>query len=187
MRIGHSYDLHRLATGHPLFLGGIEIEHELGLVGHSDADVLLHVITEALIGAMGLGDIGDHFPDTDPSLKGVDSKVLLAQIVELLAENQYEIINLDTTIHAQKPKLGPHKQTMKIRIAELLRIDVSQVNVKATTGEKIGIIGREEGIAAEAVVLIKKKWGKNENSKCNWRGLGRLWSSLEFSKQWNNR
>lgn len=157
IKIGHSKDVHRLAKGETLFLGGIQIEHEMGLVGHSDADVLLHAITEAIIGAMGMGDIGHFFPDTDPKFKGVDSKVLLAHVIEVMNQNGYQIGNIDSTIFAERPKIGPHIESMKATISTVCNIDTDDVNVKATRGEKMGFVGREEGMGAEAVVLLIKE------------------------------
>jgi len=154
MRIGHSKDVHQLVEGRPLILGGVHIEHEKGLLGHSDADVLCHAVTEAIIGAMGLGDIGKHFPDTDPKYKGVDSRVLLRATYELMVANGYKLGNLDATIFAERPKMAPHIQQMRDNIASDLKAVVSQVNIKATRGEKMGFIGREEGMGAEAIVLL---------------------------------
>lgn len=157
IRIGHSKDVHRLASGETLFLGGVQLEHELGLVGHSDADVLLHAITESIIGAMGLGDIGHFFPDTDPKFKGADSKLLLAHVIEVMKSEGYQIINIDSTIFAERPKIYPHIAKMREVIADVCEIEVSDINIKATRGEKMGFIGREEGMGAEAVVLICKE------------------------------
>lgn len=157
IRIGHSKDVHRLAPGETLFLGGVQIDHELGLVGHSDADVLLHAITEAIIGAMGLGDIGHFFPDTDPQYKNADSKMLLAHVIEVMGENGYQIINIDSTIFAERPKIYPHITNMRSVIAAICGIESSDINIKATRGEKLGFIGREEGMGAEAVVLLSKE------------------------------
>lgn len=156
-RIGHSKDVHRLASGESLILGGVEFEHHLGLVGHSDADVLLHAITEAIIGAMALGDLGHFFPDTDINLAGVDSKRLLAEIIKTMEANGYQIENIDSTIFAERPKIGPHVMEMRKIIADVCKIDISDINVKATRGEKMGFVGREEGMGAEAVVLLSKE------------------------------
>jgi len=156
MRIGSSIDIHRLEEGLDLYLGGVKIEHTKGLVGHSDADCLLHAVSEALIGAMGLGDLGMHFPDTDPDLKGIDSKVILSKVGALLVKNDYTISNIDSLVLCEKPKLAPHKEQMKENIANILQISKNQVNVKATRGEKLGFIGAEEGIVAQATVLIYK-------------------------------
>ena len=154
MRIGQSKDIHRLVSGRKLILGGIEIPYEKGLLGHSDADVLLHAIIESIIGAMGEGDIGKHFPDTDEKYRGISSMVLLAEVKALLAENFYSIGNVDVTVIAQKPKISPFIDEMRENIAEVLDIEKSRVNVKGTTTEKLGFAGREEGIAAEAVCSI---------------------------------
>ncbi len=157
MRIGIGYDVHRLEKGYKLIIGGVLIPHEKGLVGHSDADVLIHAIIDALLGAMGLGDIGIHFPDTSAAYKGIDSKVLLGKVVEIMISNSYEIVNLDTIIMAQKPKLLSYKEAMKSVLCQILGIESDQLNIKATTTEKLGFVGREEGIAAEAVVLLTKR------------------------------
>lgn len=157
IRIGQGYDVHQLAEGRPFILGGIEIEHDRGLLGHSDADVLLHTITDAALGAIGGGDIGKHFPDTDPEFKDADSKKLLTHIWEYVKEQGYELGNVDCTVIAQKPKLAPYIERMRESIAELLEADISQVNVKATTSEHLGFTGREEGIAALAVILLNQR------------------------------
>ncbi|WP_243650671.1 2-C-methyl-D-erythritol 2,4-cyclodiphosphate synthase [Anaerospora hongkongensis] len=154
MRIGTGYDVHRLTEGRKLILGGVEIAHSHGLAGHSDADVLLHAIKDALLGAAALGDIGRHFPDTDPQYKGVSSVLLLARVRELLAEKGYVVNNVDATIIAEKPKLAPFIPQMNSIIAETLQISLEQVNVKATTTETLGFTGRCEGIAAQAAVTI---------------------------------
>lgn len=157
IRIGQGYDVHQLAEGRPFILGGIEIEHDRGLLGHSDADVLLHTITDAALGAIGGGDIGKHFPDTDPEFKNADSRKLLTHIWAYLKEQGYELGNVDCTVIAQKPKLAPYIEQMRESIATLLEADISQVNVKATTSEHLGFVGREEGIAALAVILLTKR------------------------------
>lgn len=157
IRIGQGYDVHQLAEGRPFILGGVEIEHDRGLLGHSDADVLLHTITDAALGAIGGGDIGKHFPDTDPEFKDADSKKLLTHIWEYVKEQGYELGNVDCTVIAQKPKLAPYIEQMRASIAELLEADISQVNVKATTSEHLGFTGREEGIAALAVILLHQR------------------------------
>ena len=157
MRIGQSTDIHRLVKGRDLILGGIKIPYELGLDGHSDADVLLHAIIEALIGAMGLGDIGTHFPDTDDVYLGISSIKLLEKTREMLEENDYEICNIDSLILIQQPKMKPYIPQMRKNIAETLGIEENMVNVKATTGEKLGFVGNGEGVVAEAVVLIERK------------------------------
>jgi 2-C-methyl-D-erythritol 2,4-cyclodiphosphate synthase len=156
IRIGHGYDVHRLVEGRKLIIGGVEIPHETGLLGHSDADVLLHAVCDALLGAAALGDIGKHFPDNDPSYKGIDSMVLLRHCVALLSQQGYTVGNVDATVIAQRPKLAGFIPTMKSNIASCLGVEEGFVNVKATTEEKLGFSGREEGIAAHAVVLITK-------------------------------
>lgn len=156
-RIGQGFDVHQLIEGRPLILGGITIPYEKGLLGHSDADVLLHTVTDAVLGAIGEGDIGRHFPDTDPEFKDADSAKLLEHIWSLVENRGYELVNADCTIIAQKPKMAPYIEQMKNRIAELLKATPDQVNVKATTTEKLGFTGRGEGIASQAVVLLKKK------------------------------
>ena len=155
MRIGTGYDVHALAEGRPLVLGGVTIAHPRGLAGHSDADVLLHAISDALLGALALGDIGAHFPDTDARWKGADSRVLLRHVASLVGARGYEIANVDATIVAQAPKLAPHVATMRANIAADLRCAVEDVSVKATTTERLGFAGREEGIAAQAVALLR--------------------------------
>lgn len=155
-RIGQGFDVHQLTEGRPLIIGGITIPYERGLLGHSDADVLLHTIADACLGAIGAGDIGKHFPDTDPTFKDADSAKLLEHVYEMVRKAGYELLNADCTIIAQKPKMAPYIEQMKQRIAELLQSEVAQINVKATTTEKLGFTGREEGIAAQAVVLLKK-------------------------------
>lgn len=154
MRIGHGYDVHRLVEGRKLIIGGVDIPWEKGLLGHSDADVLLHAIADGILGAIGEGDIGRHFPDTDPAFKGADSLKLLAHVAGLAAERGYRLGNLDATIIAQMPKMAPHIQAMRENIATVLNADVTQVNVKATTEEGLGFSGAGEGIAAHAVVLM---------------------------------
>jgi len=157
MRIGQGFDVHEFAEDRPLIIGGIEIPYERGLIGHSDADVLLHTITDAALGAIGEGDIGRHFPDTDPDFKDADSAKLLEHIWKLVDARGYKLGNIDCTIIAQKPKMAPYIETIRTRIAELLQADVSQVNVKATTTERLGFTGREEGIASMATILLLKK------------------------------
>jgi 2-C-methyl-D-erythritol 2,4-cyclodiphosphate synthase len=154
IRIGMGTDVHAFAPGRDLVLGGVKIEHDQGLAGHSDADVLIHAVCDALLGAAGLGDIGDLFPDTDPKYKGIDSRILLATCARNLAKTGYRIMNIDCTVFAQVPKLGNRKQEMAASMAEALEISPGCVNVKATTTEHLGFIGRKEGIAAQAVVLI---------------------------------
>lgn len=153
-RIGQGYDCHALVPGRKLIIGGVAIPHATGLLGHSDADVLLHAITDAILGAAGLGDIGRHFPDTDPQFSGADSRILLREAMHRIAEAGYKIGNIDATIIAQAPKMAPHIPAMTANIASDLDIYTSQVNIKAKTNEKLGFLGREEGIAAEAVALI---------------------------------
>jgi 2-C-methyl-D-erythritol 2,4-cyclodiphosphate synthase len=157
LRIGQGFDVHQLVEGRPLIIGGITIPYEKGLLGHSDADVLLHTIADACLGAIGEGDIGKHFPDTDPEFKDADSGKLLQHVYELVKEKGYQLVNLDCTIIAQKPKMAPYIDLMKERIATLLEGEVDQINVKATTSEKLGFTGRGEGIAAQAVILLQKQ------------------------------
>ena len=156
MRIGHGYDVHRLVEGRDLILGGVKIDFELGLLGHSDADVLLHAVSDALLGAAGLGDIGRHFPDTEPKYKGADSRVLLRHVVKLVNENGYRISNVDVTMIAQKPKLKDHIPQMVKNIAADLQIPENRVNVKATTEEKLGFTGHLEGLRCHAVCLLEE-------------------------------
>lgn len=157
MRIGHGYDVHRLVVGRKLIVGGVDIPYEKGLLGHSDADVLLHAISDAILGSLGEGDIGRHFPDTDPAFKGADSMKLLAHVMALAAGQGYELGNLDATIIAQRPRMAPHIPAMRENIARVLNGTVGQVNVKATTEEGLGFTGSEEGISAHAVVLMLKR------------------------------
>ena len=157
MRIGQGYDVHRLTEGRPLILGGVEIPCEMGLLGHSDADVLLHAVMDALLGAAAMGDIGQHFPDTDEAYRGISSLALLSKVGELLQENGFLIENIDSTIIAQWPKLAPYRRQMEENIARTLGIETDQVNVKATTEEKLGFTGDGSGIAAHAVALITEK------------------------------
>ena len=154
MRIGTGYDVHRLQEGLPLWIGGVLVPHTHGLVGHSDADVLLHAICDALLGAAALGDIGKHFPDTDPQYKGIASTKLLAHVGSLLRKQGYTVGNIDATVAAQRPKLAPYIDQMRQTIADTLGIEVGQVSVKATTTERLGFEGREEGISAQAVVIL---------------------------------
>ncbi|GEN83515.1 2-C-methyl-D-erythritol 2,4-cyclodiphosphate synthase [Sporosarcina luteola] len=156
IRIGQGFDVHQFEEGRPLIIGGITIPHEKGLTGHSDADVLLHTVTDAALGAIGEGDIGRHFPDTDEAFKDADSAILLQKVWEIVESKGYRLGNVDCTIMAQRPKMAPHIETIRARIAELLKADVSQVNVKATTTEKLGFVGREEGIASMATILLLK-------------------------------
>ena len=156
-RIGHGYDVHKLVAGRKLILGGVEIPHETGLLGHSDADVVLHALMDALLGAAALGDIGKHFPDTDDAYKGISSLELLGRVKELLEKDGYTLANADMTILAQAPKLAPHIPAMRSNIAKTLGVPEGCINVKATTEEHLGFTGRKEGIAAHAVVLLKGK------------------------------
>lgn len=155
-RIGQGFDVHQFAEGRPLIIGGVTIPYEKGLAGHSDADVLLHAISDACLGAIGEGDIGKHFPDTDPKFKGADSAKLMEHVWQLVKSKGYELVNADCTIIAQKPKMAPYIEQMCTRIAELLEAAPEQINVKATTTERLGFTGRGEGIASQAVVLLKK-------------------------------
>lgn len=156
IRIGKGFDVHQFAENRKLIIGGIEIPHDLGLLGHSDADVLLHALADAILGALGKGDIGKWFPDTDISIKGIDSKEILKKVFEQAKKDGYVIGNADMTIIAQKPKMAPHLVKMQEIIANILECDQNQINIKATTTEKLGFVGREEGIAAEAIVLLTK-------------------------------
>lgn len=155
MRIGHGYDVHKLIEGRRLIVGGVEIPHTMGLLGHSDADVLLHAISDALLGACAMGDIGKLFPDTDDRWEGADSLVLLREVVKKINENGFYIENIDSTLIAQKPKMSPYIEQMRANIADACGVDISAVSVKATTEEKLGFTGREEGVSAHAVALIK--------------------------------
>ena len=155
MRIGTGYDVHALGEGLPLWIGGVQIPHSHGLIGHSDADVLLHAICDALLGAAALGDIGKHFPDTDPQYKGISSLKLLAHVGHLLQEHGYRVGNIDSTVVAQRPKMAPHIEAMRHNIANTLDIALNQVSVKATTTEHLGFEGRMEGISAQAVALLE--------------------------------
>jgi 2-C-methyl-D-erythritol 2,4-cyclodiphosphate synthase len=154
IRVGQGFDVHAFAEGRKCIIGGVEIPHTQGLLGHSDADVLLHAISDAILGALGEGDIGKHFPDTDPEFEGADSFILLQKVWELAKRKGYRLGNLDSTIIAQRPKMAPHIPAMRQRIAMALEAEETQINVKATTTEKLGFTGREEGIAAEAIVLL---------------------------------
>lgn len=154
LRVGQGFDVHALVQGRPLIIGGVTIPHTHGLQGHSDADVLLHAITDAMLGGAGLGDIGRHFPDTDPAYKGADSRVLLRAAMGKVTQAGWKIVNIDATIHAQTPKMGPHVAAMAVNIAEDLAIKPQDVNIKAKTNEGLGYLGRKEGIAATVVVLL---------------------------------
>ncbi|EGK09703.1 2-C-methyl-D-erythritol 2,4-cyclodiphosphate synthase [Kroppenstedtia eburnea] len=157
IRVGQGFDVHQFAQDRPLILGGVNIPYSKGLVGHSDADVLLHTITDAVLGALGKGDIGTHFPDTDPRYEGADSAELLRQVWRMAVEAGYVLGNLDATVIAQKPKMAPHIPAIRERVAQLLQADLSDINIKATTTERLGFTGREEGIASMAVVCLVKK------------------------------
>ena len=156
IRIGNGYDIHKLVSDRPLILGGVEISHSLGLLGHSDADVLTHAIMDALLGALGMGDIGHYFPPNDPKWKGANSMMLMEQVIEIVRSGGWEIGNIDSTVVAEQPKLKPHLKKMRLTLAEILKIEAERVSVKATTNEKLGPVGREEGICAYAVVLLVK-------------------------------
>ena len=154
MRIGHGYDAHRLVEGRPLILGGVTIPFEKGLEGHSDADAVIHALCDAMLGAMALGDIGSHFPDTNPDLKNVDSRILLRQVVDLIKKNNFEFVNADITIIAQAPKMARHISDMKKNLSADINTNVTNINIKASTTERMGFVGRGEGIEAHAVVLL---------------------------------
>ena len=156
-RIGMGYDVHQLVEGRDLWLGGIKIEHTHGLLGHSDADVLIHAVCDALLGAANMRDIGYHFPDTTEETDGIDSKILLAKTIELIKTKGYTLGNIDCTVCAEQPKLNPHIEDMKLCMAKVMQADIDQISIKATTTEKLGFTGRKEGISAYAVALIEKK------------------------------
>lgn len=158
IRIGNGYDVHKLVEGRKMILGGVKIPYHLGLLGHSDADVLVHAIMDALLGALALGDIGKHFPDTDEKYKGIDSMKLLRNVQELIEKQGYKVVNVDSIVAAEKPKLKPFIDDMRKNLANALKTDVSCVSVKATTEEKLGFTGREEGIKSYAVVLLEKTY-----------------------------
>ena len=155
-RIGSGVDFHQLAVGRPLWIGGVQIPHEKGSVGHSDADVLLHAICDALLGALCLGDIGKHFPDTQSAYKDIDSKILLARTYELIRERGYHVVNIDSTLCLERPKIAPHISAMQTAIATILHIGIGDISIKATTTEKMGFAGREEGLVAYATALLEK-------------------------------
>jgi len=155
IRIGYGYDVHPLERGRPFWLGGIKIPHTHGAVGHSDADVLIHAIADALLGAANLGDIGYHFPNTDPQYKNIDSKILLEKTIQLVRNKKYEIVNIDSTLCLEEPKINPHIPAMKQALASVLKISEELISIKATTSEKMGFVGRQEGVVAQAVVLIQ--------------------------------
>ena len=156
LRIGNGYDVHKLVEGRTLILGGVEIPHTKGVLGHSDGDVLIHAIMDAMLGALALGDIGQHFPDTDMKYENIDSTILLTRVKELIAERGYRVINLDSIIVLQKPKVKPYIEAMRKRVAEILEIDIEQGSVKATTEEKLGFTGDESGVKSYCVVLLEK-------------------------------
>lgn len=163
MRVGMGYDVHRLVEGRDLIIGGVNIPHEQGLLGHSDADVLLHAIMDSLLGAAALGDIGKHFPDTDDKYKGISSLTLLSHVGELIEQEMLYIENIDATIIAQRPKMLPHIEQMRQNVAKVLKIELNQINIKATTEERLGFTGREEGIAAQSICLLEQV---NMGSSC---------------------
>lgn len=156
LRIGNGYDVHKLVEGRKLILGGVEIPHTKGVLGHSDGDVLIHAIMDAMLGALALGDIGQHFPDTDMKYENIDSTILLTRVKELIAERGYRVINLDSIIVLQKPKVKPYIEAMRKRVVEVLEIDIDQVSIKATTEEKLGFTGDESGVKSYCVVLLEK-------------------------------
>ena len=156
IRVGYGYDVHRLAEKRDFWMGGVKIDHSLGLLGHSDADVLIHAICDAVLGAANMRDIGFHFPDTDPKYKGADSKVLLQRTIELIASKGFRVGNIDCTVCAERPKLNPHVEAMRQCLASLIQVDEDAISIKATTSERMGFVGREEGIAAYCVALIEK-------------------------------
>ena len=156
IRVGFGFDVHQLLTGHPFWLGGIQLNHTKGAVGHSDADVMIHAICDALLGAAGMRDIGFHFPNTSSEFKNIDSKILLAQVVDLLKKENYSIGNIDCTLVLENPKINPHIDKMKQTLAPILNIETTDISIKATTNETMGYVGREEGVCAYAVVLIQK-------------------------------
>ena len=155
-RIGFGYDVHQMVEGRELWLGGVKIEHSKGALGHSDADVILHALCDAILGAMNVGDIGKHFPDTDKQFKNIDSKILLKGVYEIMQKNNYQIGNVDCTLTLEKPKIAPHISAMQTAIASILNTSIENISIKATTSEKLGFVGREEGVAAYAVVLVEK-------------------------------
>lgn len=155
-RVGNGYDVHQLAEGLPLVLGGVKIPHTKGCVAHSDGDVLIHAICDAILGALALGDIGQHFPDTSDEFSGIDSRILLSRVAEMIRSRGWDIVNIDGTLLAQKPKIAPYVPQMRQALADVLGLPVDAVSVKATTTERLGFVGREEGVAAEAVCLLKR-------------------------------
>ena len=159
IRVGMGYDVHRLVEGRDLWLGGIKLDHSMGLLGHSDADVLIHAICDAILGAANMRDIGYHFPDTSEATLNMDSKVILKKVIELIASKGYQVVNIDATVCAERPKLNPHIPAMQQCLSEVMGIDVEQISIKATTTERLGFTGREEGISAYAVCLLEKMKG----------------------------
>ena len=157
MRIGQATDIHRLVENRPLILGGVKIEFEKGLLGHSDADVLTHAVAESIIGALGQGDLGTHFPDTDPAYEGISSLILLERVYEMMDEMGYRVGNIDATVMIERPKLAPYKKQMEINLAEVLHCEPNRINVKATRGEGLGFVGRQEGVQAFSVCLLEEK------------------------------
>ena len=155
-RVGNGYDVHQLAEGLPLVLGGVKIPHTKGCVAHSDGDVLIHALCDALLGALALGDIGQHFPDTSDAYKGIDSTLLLARVAAMVRDRGWDVVNVDVTLLAQKPKIAPYVPQMRARLAEVLGLDAGAVSVKATTTERLGFVGREEGVAAQATCLLRR-------------------------------
>ncbi len=155
-RIGSGIDFHKLAAGRELWIGGVKVPHDKGALGHSDADVLLHAICDALLGAFGLGDIGKHFPDTDPAFKNIDSKILLQKTWEIVSANGYRVVNIDSTVCLQEPKISPYVSQMRKVIAKILTVSENEISIKATTTEELGFVGREEGLTAYAIVLLEK-------------------------------
>lgn len=156
IRVGQGFDVHAFASNRPLILGGISIPHTFGLAGHSDADVLIHAIIDAILGAAGMGDIGEHFPDDDPSYAGADSCALLAHVVNMITDANYQLVNIDACVIAEQPRLAPYKKAMRERLAYVMGLTPADVNIKATTTEKLGFTGRKEGIAAQAIALIQR-------------------------------
>ena len=157
LRIGQAMDVHRFETGRKLILGGIEIPYEKGLLGHSDADVLLHAITEAILGALGLGDLGEHFPDNDQKYKDIDSSILLKEVIKMMEDREYQIVNIDTNLSLEEPKLKNYKPLIRKNVANIMKIEEERVNVKAGTMEKLGFVGNKEAVIATCVVLLKKR------------------------------
>ena len=157
MRIGQSTDIHQLVEGRKLILGGVEIPHEKGLLGHSDADVLCHAIAESILGALALGDLGTHFPDTDERYHGISSITLLEKVAELMDQQGYKIGNIDSLILIERPKMAPHIETMRERVSSALSCNINQISIKATRGEKLGFVGKEEGVVAQSIVLLERK------------------------------